>query len=139
LELFQPHFRPSLFDVMASDDLDIPQIAVFGVPEDNNHATPSQTPPSPPSDGPHLPPSPLGHATSPTDNQGFLSLPIPILKSARNYLDALCSPSLITSETSSLQRRLLLRSPPTLQARFDLQLQRFYARIIPKNTTDCHP
>jgi len=35
---------------MASDDLDIPQIAAVGVPE-------AQTLPSPPSDGPHLPPS----------------------------------------------------------------------------------
>ena len=59
---------------MASDGLDIPQIAVVGVPEDNNHATPTQPHPSPPSDGPHVPPPPLGHATSSTDNQGFLSL-----------------------------------------------------------------
>src|SRR5947208_1735534 len=88
---------------MASDDLDIPQIAVVGVPEDNNHATSAESLPSPSSDGPHLPPSPLGHATSQTDNQGFLSLPTPILKSARNSLDPIGSPSSHTSDTSSLQ------------------------------------
>jgi len=87
---------------MASDDLDIPQIAVVGA-EDNNRATPTQTIPSPPSDSPHLPLSPSGHATSPTDNQGLLSLPTPMLKSARNSLDAVGSPSSHTSDTSSLQ------------------------------------
>ena len=78
---------------MASDDLDIPQIAVVGVPEDNNHPTSAETLPSPPSDGLHLPTSPLGHTTSQTDNEGFLSLPTPILKSVRNSLDPIGSPS----------------------------------------------
>ena len=100
---FQHHFHPVLFDVMASDDLDIPQIAVVGVPEDNNHASSADSLPSPSSDVPHLPPSPLGHATSQTDNQAFLSLPTPILKSARNSLDPIGSPSSHTSDTSSLQ------------------------------------
>jgi len=72
---------------MASDDLT----------ESNNHATPTQTLSSPSSDRPHLPASPLGHATSPTDNQGFLSSP------ARDSLDSVGSPSSHTSHTSSLQ------------------------------------
>jgi len=88
---------------MASDGLDIPQIAVVGVPDDTNHPIPTQTNPSPSSDSPRPPPSPLVHATSPTDNQAFLSLPTPILKSARNSLDAVGSPSSHTSDTSSLQ------------------------------------
>jgi Ca2+-transporting ATPase len=95
---------------MASDDLDIPQIAVFGIPADNNPETPAEALSSRSSDSPRLPPSLLGHATSPTDNQNFLSLPTPILKSARNSLDAIGSPSSHASDTSSLQPPLF----PTL-------------------------
>ena len=79
-------FHSSLFDVMASDDLDIPQIAVVGVPEDNNNAT-TQTLPSSSS------PSSLDHGTLPTDNQEFSSLPTPNLDSELNSLDAVGSPS----------------------------------------------
>ena len=82
---------------------------LVGVPEDSNHATPKQIPPSPPSDSP---PSSLGHATSPTDNQGYPSFPTPILKSGRNSLDAIGSPSSHASDTSSLQ----LPPSPTLSA-----------------------
>jgi len=96
-------FPPSLFDVMASDDLDIPQIAIVGAPEGNNHATPTQILPSPSSGSAGrprlLPPS----QASPTDSQGFLSSPTPILKSGRNSLHAVGSPSSHTSDTSVLQ------------------------------------
>src|ERR1700730_6802659 len=86
---------------MASDDLDIPQIAVVGVQDDNNSTVSLHT--LPPLSDNSRPPSPSGHATSPTDNQGFLSLPTPILRSARNSLDALGSPASHSSDTSSLQ------------------------------------
>ena len=90
---------------MASDGIDIPQIAVVGVPEDGHPENPAETLSSCSSDSPRVPPSPLGHGTSrrPTDNQGFLSLPTPILKSAWNSLDAIGSPSSHISDTSSLQ------------------------------------
>ena len=130
---FQPRFRPSLFDVMASDDLDIPQIAVVGVPEDNNHATPTQPLPTPPADSP-LPPSPLGHATSPTDNQGFLSLPTPILKSARNSLDAVGSPSSHTSDTSSLQPP----PSPTLSAHSTGSIRFATSKVLRENNPEEH-
>jgi Ca2+-transporting ATPase len=87
---------------MASDDQDIPQIAVVGVPEDNNLSTPTHSLSSPSPDAPRRPPSPSGHGASPTNNQGYLSLPTPILKSGRNSLEASGSPSL-ASDTFSIQ------------------------------------
>ena len=119
---------------MASDDLDIPQIAVVGVPEDNNNATPTQILPSPPSDSPHLPPSPLGRATPPADNQGFLSLPTPILKSPRNSLDAVGSPSLHTSDTSSLQPP----PSPTLSAHSTGSIRFAISTVLRENNPEEH-
>jgi P-type Ca2+ transporter type 2C len=99
---------PVLFgdvELMASDELDIPQIAVVGVPDDNNHSSSSPTDPSPSLDSSHVSPSP-----SPTDVHGYLS-PTPILRSARNSLDPLGSPS-HASDNSSLP----LPPSPTLSA-----------------------
>ena len=87
---------------MASDDLDIPQIAVVAIPADNNPETPAEALSSRSSDSPRLP-SLLGHGTSPADNQDFFSLPTPILKSAQNSLGAIGPPSSHPSDTSSLQ------------------------------------
>ena len=103
LELFPPYpmsFLPSLLDVMASDDIAIPQIAIIGV-EDNNHATPTRALPYPSSHSPRPPHSPLGYATSLIDNQGFLSSPTPAPKSVRNFLDAIGPPSSHTPDISS--------------------------------------
>ena len=141
---------------MASGTLDIPQIGVAGVPEDNNQAAPTQIlpsppsdsphlppsppsdnphlPTSPPSDNPHLPPSPLGHATSPTDNQGFLSLSTPILKSARNSLDAIGSPSSHTSDTSSLQPP----PSPTLSAHSTGSIRFATSKVLRENNPEEH-
>jgi len=80
---------------------DIPQIAVVGVPEDKIYSTPTPPPSSPSPDAFRRRPSPSGHAASPTDSQGFLSLPTPILKSGRNSLDAFGSPTSHASDTSS--------------------------------------
>jgi Ca2+-transporting ATPase len=76
---------------MASDDLDIPQIAVVGVPDDNSPSSSSHAIPSL-----SLPPSP-----STTDSHAYLSPITPILRSARNSLDPLGSPT-HTSDNSSL-------------------------------------
>ena len=99
-----PRFRSVALNFMASDDLDIPQIAVVGVPDDSN---PSLALPSPSLDGSRLPPSP-----SPSDVHGFLSPPTPILRSARNSQDPLGSPS-HSSDNSSLPPP----PSPTLTAR----------------------
>ena len=80
---------------MASDDLDIPQIAVVGVPDDSNPSSSALALPSPSLDSSRLPALP-----SPADFHGFLSPPTPILRSARNSLD-FGSPS-HTSDNSSL-------------------------------------
>ena len=82
---------------MASDDdLDIPQIAVVGVPDDINPSSSSSAVPSPTLDSSRLPPSP-----STTDSHAYLSPITPILRSARNSLDPLGSPT-HTSDNSSL-------------------------------------
>ena len=70
---------------MASDDLDIPQIAVVGVPDDNVPSSSSSAVPSPSLDSSRLP------STSATDNYAFLSPITPILRSTRNSLDPLGS------------------------------------------------
>lgn len=69
---------------MASDDLDIPQIAVVGVPDDNVPSSSSSAVPSPSLDSSRLPPTP-----SATDNYAYLSPITPILRSTRNSLDPL--------------------------------------------------
>ena len=84
-------------NIMASDDLDVPQITVVGVPDDNNPSSSSLALPSSSVDSSRLPPSP-----STTDNDAYLSLTTtPILKSARNPLEPLGSPT-HTSDNSSL-------------------------------------
>ncbi|KAH9052974.1 calcium-translocating P-type ATPase [Lactarius deliciosus] len=87
---------------MASDDLDIPQIAVVGVPDDNSPGPTldASTPTSP--DNTSFPLSPLGHVSTPSDNHGFLPLPTPILRNSRNSLDIPSSPASHTSDASSL-------------------------------------
>ncbi|KAI9463227.1 calcium-translocating P-type ATPase [Lactarius psammicola] len=87
---------------MASDDLDIPQIAVVGVQEDNGSGPILDTSPATSPDNNSFPLTPTGHATSPSDNHGFLSLPTPILRNSRNSLDAPGSPASHTSDASSL-------------------------------------
>ncbi len=81
---------------MASDELDIPQIAVVGVQDDNIPSSSSSAVPSPSLDSSRLPPSP-----SATNNHSYLSPITPILKSARNSLDPLGSP-MHTADNSSL-------------------------------------
>ena len=76
---------------MASDELDIPQIAVVGVPDDISPLPAVSSPSS--VDSSRLPPSP-----STTDNYAYLSPITPILRSARNSLDPIGS----TSDNSSL-------------------------------------
>jgi Ca2+-transporting ATPase len=71
---------------MASEDLDIPQIAVVGV---------SDALPSPFLDSFRLSPSP-----SPPDNRCCLSLPTPILRLARNSPDAFGCPSRVSDNAS---------------------------------------
>ena len=66
---------------MASDNLDISQIAVVIVPDDCNPSSSALTLPSPSLDGSRLP------SPSPADFHGLLSPPTPILRSARNFLD----------------------------------------------------
>ena len=91
-----PPFCSVVFDFMASDDLNIPQIAVVGVPDDNTPSSSSPPVPSPSLDSSRLPPSP-----STSDSHAYLSPITPILRSARNSLDPLGSPS-HTSDNSSL-------------------------------------
>ena len=74
---------------MASDDLDIPQIAVVG---NHYYFNPSA----------HIP-SPSTHVIPPTNNHTSLSHPTAILGSARNSLNPLGSPVSYISDTSSLQ------------------------------------
>ena len=95
-ENFPPPFCSAAFEFMASDDLDIPQIAVVGVQDDNTPSSSSSAIPSPSLDSSRLPPSP-----SATDNHAYLSPITPILKSTRNSLDPLSSPT-HTSDNSSL-------------------------------------
>ena len=102
-----PPFCSVPLDCMASDDLDIPQIAVVGVQDDNNPSSSVLALPSPPLDSSRLPPSP-----PPSDIHGYLSPPTPILRSARNSLDAFGSPSHL-SDNSSLPPP----PSPTLSAR----------------------
>jgi Ca2+-transporting ATPase len=83
---------------MASDDLDIPQIAVVGVPDDNNPSSSSLSLPSSSVDSSRLPPSP---STTDRDNHTYLAATAPISKYARNSLDPLGSPT-HTSNNSSL-------------------------------------
>jgi Ca2+-transporting ATPase len=92
---------------MASDDydFDIPQIDVVGAQDDDNSTVSLSLPSlflSSDTSRQLPPPSPSGHATSPTDYQSFLSLPSPILRSART-LEALGSPGFHSSDTSSSQ------------------------------------
>ncbi|KAH9015966.1 calcium-translocating P-type ATPase [Lactarius deliciosus] len=85
---------------MASDDLDIPQIAVVGVPDDNSPGPTLDASPPPFSDNTSFPLHPLGRASTPSaDNHGFLPLPTPILINSRISLS---SPASHTSHASSL-------------------------------------
>lgn len=88
---------------MASDDLDIPQISVVGVQDDSASGPSIDTSPVSSPDNSSFPPSPLGHASSPAEAHGFLSLPTPILRNTRNSLDIPSSPASHTSDASSLQ------------------------------------
>ncbi|KAI0067278.1 calcium-translocating P-type ATPase [Artomyces pyxidatus] len=87
---------------MASNSLDIPQIAVTGSTDDLQPSSPI-SPVSP--DSLRQPHSPLSsRARSPSD-PGFLALPTPILKTARTSLESPISPapSSTFSDTSSYQ------------------------------------
>jgi len=109
-------------------------MASIAVAENNGHATPTQILPTPSSDSPRLPPSPLGHATPPTDNHGFLSLPTPILESARNSLDAVGSPSSHTSVASSLQPP----PSPTLSAHHSSSIRLATSTVLRDNNSEEH-
>ena len=110
---------------MASDDLDIPQIAVVGVPDDSNPSSFSLAVPSPSLDSSRLPPSP-----STTDNHAYLSPITPILRSARNSLDPLSSPS----DNSSLQPP----PSPTLSAHSSGSVRWANSTILRENNPEEH-
>ncbi len=63
---------------MASDDLNIPQIAVVGVQDDNNSGPPDKS---------SFPLPHIDHANSPSVKHGKFALPTPILRNSRNSLD----------------------------------------------------
>jgi len=109
-------------------------MASIAVAENNGHATPTQTLPTPSSDSPRLPPSPLGHTTPPTDNHGFLSLPTSILESARNSLDAVGSPSSHTSDASLLQPP----PSPTLSAHSSGSIRFATSTVLRDNNPEEH-
>jgi P-type Ca2+ transporter type 2C len=113
---------------MASDDLDIPQIAVVGVPDDNSPSSSSHAVPSPSVDGSRLPPSP-----STTDNHAYLSPITPILRSARNSLDPLASPT-HASDSSSL----LPPPSPTLSAHSSGSVRWANSTVLRDNNPEEH-
>ena len=119
---------------MSSEGLDIPEIAVVGVPDDNDHTAPTHTPSSSSPDVSRLPPSPSGHRTSPADNHGFLSLPTPILRSPRNSLDASGSPSSHASDTSSVQPP----PSPTLSAHSSGSIRFATSTVLRENNPEEH-
>jgi P-type Ca2+ transporter type 2C len=116
---------------MASDDLDIPEIAVVGVQDDNLpsfHLDPLRTPS--PEDF-RLSPSSL--ASSPSDNHGFLSPPGPILRS-RNSLDSPTSPTSHTFDGSSMHPP----PSPTLSAHSSGSIRWVSSTILRDNHPEDH-
>ncbi|KAH9168805.1 calcium-translocating P-type ATPase [Lactarius sanguifluus] len=119
---------------MASDDLDIPQIAVVGVPDDNSPTpTLDASPPTSP-DNTSSPLHPLGHASTPSDNHGFLPLPTPILRNSRNSLDIPSSPASHTSDASSLHPP----PSPTLSAHSSGSIRWATSTVLRENNPEEH-
>ena len=119
---------------MASDDdLDIPQIAVVGVQDDNSSRPILDVPPTTYLDN-SSPLSPMGHASSPSDVHGFLSLPAPILRNSRNSLDLPGSPASHTSDASSLQPP----PSPTLSAHSSGSIRWATSTVLRENNPDEH-
>jgi len=120
--------------IMASGDLDVPQIAAVGLLEGNDHTTPTQTLLCPSSDNSH-PPVPDGHAISPADNH-FVPHPTPIPRPAQISSDTIDSPSPAShiSDTSSL------RPPPSLapSAHSSDSIQFPISTVLRDNNTDEH-
>ena len=121
-----------VFNLMASDDLEIPQIAVVGVQDDFNPSSSTYTLSS--FDVSRTPPPPPTHATSPTDNHAFLSPPTPILRSARNSLDPLGTSAPYTSDTSSLQHP----PSPTLSALSSGSIRFANSTVLRDNNPEDH-
>ena len=115
----------------SNDDLDIPQIAVVGVQDDSGSPTPDEAPTI--SHDNTFPLSPMGHASSPSDVHGFLSLPTPILRNSRNSLDLPASPASHTSDVSSLQPP----PSPTLSA-YSSGSVRFTSKVLRDNNPEEH-
>jgi P-type Ca2+ transporter type 2C len=114
---------------MASDDdLDIPQIAVVGVPEDNIPSSSSSAVPSPSVETSRLPPSP-----STTDTYAYLSPITPILRSARNSLDPLASPTHMSDNFS-----LPAPPSPTLSAQSSGSVRWANSTILRDNNPEEH-
>jgi Ca2+-transporting ATPase len=122
-----PRFCSVLLDFMASDDLDIPQIAVVGVPDDISPSSSSPAVPSPSVDSSRLPPSP-----STTDSHAYLS-PTPILRSARNSLDPLGSPTHASDNSS-----LVPPPSPTLSAHSSGSVRWANSTILRDNNPEEH-
>jgi Ca2+-transporting ATPase len=112
---------------MTSDDSDIPQIVVVGVPDDNNPSSSSLALPSESVDSSRLPPS-----RSTTDNHPHLSPITPIHKSARNPLDPL------GSHTHSSDNPSLLPPSPTLSAHSSGSVRWANSTILCDNNPDKH-
>ena len=117
---------------MASDDLDIPEIAVVGVPDDNIPSISLDPLPSPSLDGSRLPSSSL--ASSPSDNRFFLSPPTPILRSARNSLDTPSSPASPSSDGSSMHPP----PSPTLSAHSSGSIRWANSTVLRDNSPEEH-
>ena len=112
---------------LGTDDLDIPQIAVVGVPDDSN---PSLALPSPSLDSSHLPPSPL-----PSDIHGFLS-PQPPFGGPRGIPKIPWVLHHILLVVPRCHLPLPLLSLPACLVRFVGQIQPHYATITPRKTMD---
>jgi P-type Ca2+ transporter type 2C len=117
---------------MASDDLDIPEIAVVGVQDDNFSGVPLDTLYSPSSDGYRLPPS--NPASTSFDMHGFLSPPTPILRPARNSLDSPTSSTSPTSDGSSMHPP----PSPTLSARSSGSIRWANSTVLRDNNPEEH-
>jgi hypothetical protein len=113
----------------------IPQIAVVGI-QDNNSPGPTLDAP-PTSHDNSFPLSPTGHASSPSDFHGFLSLPAPILRNSRNSRISLALQPHIPLTHLPCNHRLPPLYLRTRRARFVGPILLYYTTTTQRSMTAC--
>ncbi|KAH9021974.1 hypothetical protein EDB84DRAFT_1565120 [Lactarius hengduanensis] len=115
---------------MASDDLNIQEIAVVG--EQDHSPTLGTSSPTSPADT--LPPLPDGSTSSTFDIHDFLSLPTPIPRNSQIYPDVPAHPATRTSDLSSSHQP----SFPTLSAHSSGSIRWATSTLLRKNNPEDH-